>query len=213
MRALLTPPLANVRVQWARMNVLYEHRLPSFERRADLGVAIEVQLEILDERVLERRRHHADSVARTGENDRAPREIQRAGHSPRQHVIDLIRREISRDLAKDVDELASAFRFRSCARELFFGRAQRLVGGSKNGAHSELRLNAREQLADAKWFSNEVRCPETECLYRRLFRRQRRDHEHGHVTPSDVVLDALEELEAIHIREHDVEEQQVRRAL
>ena len=43
------------------MNVLDENRLPRLERRANLGIAIEVELEVLHERVLERRGDDAGS--------------------------------------------------------------------------------------------------------------------------------------------------------
>ena len=154
-----------------------------------------------------------DRIARPSENDRAPREVERARDATREHVVDLVRREVARDLAQNVHELPPALRLRARTRQLFFGEPQRVVRRAQNRAHAKLRLDARKQLANAKRLTHEVGRAETERLDRGFLGRERRDHEHRHVAPAIVVLDPLQELKAVHVREHDVEEQQIGRAL
>ena len=75
--------LARRREQRVHRRVGHEHRTLRLERRADLGIAVERDLDVLDRRILRRRGHGADRVARARQHDRAVRDLERARHADR----------------------------------------------------------------------------------------------------------------------------------
>src|SRR5687768_172387 len=72
-----------------------------------------------------------------------------------------------------------------------------------------MRLHAREQLAHAERLGDEVGCPEAERAHRGFLGWHRGNHEDGQVAIPGVVLYALQQLQPVDLRHHDVEEEQV----
>src|SRR5207253_7325989 len=107
------------------------------------------------------------------QDHRAVREIECSRDASRQDVVDLVRREVAGDLVQDLDELAPVFRVFTRAPELLFAVLELLVRRPKNGAHSELRLNPRQQLTDTKRLPDEIGRAKSERLDRRLLGRER----------------------------------------
>src|SRR2546426_3120380 len=89
-------------------------------------------------------------------------------------------------------------------RVRLFARPRELLGGA------DVRLDAREQLAHAERLGDEVRRAEAERLHGRLLGRHGRDHQHREVPEPVVGLHLLEQLQAVDLGHHDVEEQELR---
>ena len=74
--------------------------------------------------------------------------------------------------------------------------------------HADVRLDTRQQLSHAERFGDEVGRAQSKRAHRRFFRRHGRDHEHRQVLIALFLLQALEQLQAVDLRHHDVEQQQ-----
>src|SRR5882762_22138 len=71
-----------------------------------------------------------------------------------------------------------------------------------------MRLDARQQLAYAERLGDEIGGAEAERAHRGFFRRHRRHHEDGEVLVAIVLLQAFEQLQAVDLGHHDVEQQE-----
>src|SRR5256885_1887505 len=119
----------------------------------------------------------------------------RGTDAPHQDMIDLVGLEGVGDLVQDVDDRGTALRFVAGARQLL--------------RRADVRLHARQQLAHPEWLGDEISGPEAERLDRRLLGRHRREHQHRDVAEPVVCLHFRQQLQAVDLRHHDVEQQEV----
>ena len=73
-------------------------------------------------------------------------QIQRARDAPREHTIDLRRRELRRDLVENLDELPAGGDVVLRAGELLFTTKQRVVHRANVRAGAQLRADARHHI-------------------------------------------------------------------
>ena len=115
-------------------------------------------------------------------------------------MVDLVRLQGVGDLLEDVHDRAAALRLLLSPGELL------------GGAH--VRLDSRQQLARPERLGDEVRGAQAQRPDGRPFDvLDRGDHQHRQVAEPLVGLDLLEQLQAVDLRHHDVQEQQVRALL
>ena len=76
-------------------------------------------------------------------------------------------------------------------------------------ADPEVGLHPGQQLPHPKWFGDEIGGTEAERANGGLFGRHGGDHQNRQVLEARIGLDPLQQLEAVHLGHHDVEEKQV----
>ena len=171
-------------------------RPPGRERMLDLGVAAEVHRRgcaAWDSRT--RRRPCRVSSSGSGDDDRAAGDVEALRHPPHQDLVDLVRLERGGHLLHDVHHLGAGPRL-----------GARLV---QLAAHPQVRLHPRQQLPDPERLGDEVGGAQAQRADGGLFRRHGRDHEHRQVLEAGIGLDPLQQLQAVHLGHHDVEQQQI----
>ena len=176
-------------------DVAHQHHLAGGEGVLDLGIAAEIHGEVVQHRVLVRRHYRSVIVVRARDDDRAAGDAEALRHPAHEDLIDLLRLERGRDLLHDVHHLGAGARLGPGLVEL--------------AAHPEMRLHPRQQLPHPERLGDEVRGPEAEGSDRRLLGRHGGDHEDRQVLEPGIGLDPLEQLEPVHLRHHDVEQQEV----
>ena len=93
--------------------------------RHDLGILVELDLEIVQIRLLERRRNYSGWKTGLGENYGRMGQAERSGKPASEEVENLFRGEISHDFMKDVNEVPSRFFFLTSALKLGLRFAER----------------------------------------------------------------------------------------
>src|SRR5437667_93135 len=181
------PMLRNLQIELARY--------PEIERALDLGVAGQLDLQVAQHRILVRGHHDPQLLARLREHHGALGDLEHARDAPHQDVVDLVRLERVRDLVQDVDDRRATLRL--------IARPRELLGGA------DVRFDAGEQLAHTERLGDEVGGAQAKRLDRRFLGRHRRDHQDRKVAEPLVGLHLGQELEAVHLGHHDVEQQQV----
>src|SRR3972149_6124841 len=63
---------------------------PGGQRGPDLRIPAQVHFEVAQRRIIVGRDHDAAIGVAAGQHDRAPRDVQHAGHAARQYVVDLV---------------------------------------------------------------------------------------------------------------------------
>src|SRR2546422_5535452 len=132
-------------------------------------------------------------IAGLREHHRALGDVERASHAAGEDVIHLVRLEGVGDLVEDVDHRGAAARLFARLRE--------------RTTHADVGFDAGQQLADAERLGNEVGGAEAQGAHRRFLGRHGRRHEDRQVAISLVLLQALEQLQPVHLGHHDVEQQ------
>ena len=165
------------------------------ERLLDLGIPAEVHRQVVQHRVLERGHHRSVVVVRTGDDDRAAGDVEPLGHPPHQDLVDLLRLEGGGDLLEDLHHLRPRARLRPGLVQL--------------AADAQVRLDPGQQLAHPERLGDEVGRAEAEGADGGFLGRHRGDHEDRQVLEPRIGLDPLQELQAVHLGHHDVEQQQV----
>src|ERR1051326_6848786 len=88
------------------------------------------------------------------------------------------------------------------------GRAAPLARLRERLADADVRLDARQQLADAERLGDEIGGAEAERPHRRVFGRHRGHHQDGEVAVALVLLEPFEQLQPVDLGHHDVEQQE-----
>ncbi len=177
--------------------IAHEDDVARRESALDLGIPLQVDREIAQHRILERRDDRSGVFLGAGDDDRAARDVEAPGDAPDEDLIDLLGFERRGHLLQDVHHLRARAGLGACLVEL--------------PPHPEVRLDPGEQLANPERLGNEVGGTEAERADRGLLGWHRGDHQHRQVLEARIGLDALEQLEAVHSRHHDVEQQEVER--
>ena len=194
-----------------RIEILHQHRLPRVQRRLQFGVAIELNGEILQRRIFERRHHDRLFVARSRKHHGTMRHAKGTRGAADEEVKELRDREVAGDFVQNIHQRAPTVRILLRAHQRLLGAGQRAAGGTQHRPRPELHLHPRQQLFRAIRLADEIRGPQPQGAHRGLFRRLRRQHQHRDVTPALLTLDAFEQLTPVGIRHEDVEQQEVRR--
>ena len=211
--AFNAPHVPHAFVQRVGVEIFHQHRLSGLERRLQFGIAIELDAEMLQPRVFERRHHDGLRVARPRQHHGTVRHAQRARRAAHEQVEEFGDREVPGYFVQNVHELATAVGILLRAHERFLRAREGKPRGAQHGPRTQLGLNARQQLFRAIRLANEICRAQPQRPYRRVLGRLRGQHEHRQIAPALFALDPLEQLTSIGIRHEDVEEQQIGRAL
>ena len=176
-------------------DVAHQDHLAGGERVLDLGIPPEVHRQVVEHRVLERRHHRSVIVVRPRDDDGAAGDVEPLGHPAHQDLVDLLRLEGGGHLLEDLHHLRPGPR-------LGPGLVQLAAG-------AEVRLHPGQQLAHPERLGDEVGGAEAEGADGGFLGRHGGDHQDRQVLEPGVGLDPLEELEPVHLRHHDVEQEEV----
>src|SRR3989441_1256294 len=132
-------------------------------------------------------------IAGLREHHRALGDVERASHAAGEDVVHLVRLEGVGDLVEDVHHRRATARFLTRLRQ--------------RAADAYVRLDARQQLPHPERFGDEVGRAEAQSAHGRFLGRHGRHHEDRQVAIPLVLLQALEQLQPIHLGHHDVEQQ------
>jgi len=83
-----------------------------------------------------------------------------------------------------------------------------LTGLGEGPAHADVRVDAREELAHPERLGDEVGGAESQRAHRRFLGRHGRHHQHRQIAVALILFEALEQLQAVDLWHHDVEQQQ-----
>jgi hypothetical protein len=118
------PHLAHSSEQRMRQRVFDQHGLLRFERRRDFRITVELDLSIVNARILCGGRDYSEELARASEDHGAVRDPERLCDAPSKNSINFWCGKFAGDFVENLHEAAIVRRLAARTRELDFRRVQ-----------------------------------------------------------------------------------------